>query len=275
MKKYWIFYVLMFAFVLGFSQKRKPKVIYAPPVIAPEKEESGINLDVPPPFEGGWRVQSSGDIGVVMGESISNEEIIRNLNTPFRKDTFPAKVRVFMDNADKLVSEQIGATYFQQYLRINRSYIYDLDKSYWRYKNLKRYDSFVGVRLIYTVVYQGFILGDINVKMDTLGKVFPQNKTTVQSELAAYKELFEGKLKVSPAEVVKALFGTEKPTEIYHLSLFHSGARTPKFYSENDATYKKPKIWWDIWQNGCNACKEGEIDAYNFENHVIKTVVRH
>jgi hypothetical protein len=268
----------MLSFGMVFSQK-KPKVIYAPPVVVPEKEESeGGSMKLSPPPSGNEMFQkgtsttpNTKQSNMAVGYSPPPEEIIRELNQPFRRDTFPKKIRVFLENGEKEIISEIGKEHFQQYVRINRGYIVELNKTYWKYHNLKRYDNFIGVRTVYTLVYQGFIIGNIYIDADTTGKISAKNKQKLHNELSAYKELFDGKLKVTPAEVVKSVFLSEKPNAIYHLSLRNIKAHS---YTFGESNTFKPEIWWHIWENGCQKCWEAEIDANNLEKKIEKEVSR-
>lgn len=276
MKKDFMLCFLMLAFVLAFPQ-RKSKIIYAPPVVTPEKEKKGegVSLSPPPPLSEMQNNISlnSGTAGNVVGSFLSEEEIIQNLNKPFRRDTFPKKVQKFLEKAEKEIIAKIGKEDFDGYLRINREYVSRLDRQYRRNHSLKGY-SLGEINIEYIVVYQSFISGNITVKMDTMGKISAKNKKKLHYELAAYKELFEGKLKVSPAQVVQTVFGNRDPYTVYHLYLFHEKATYPRLKPDASSIYKQPKIWWYIWQNGCETCKEAEIDANNLENRIVKMVNR-
>lgn len=253
-----LFITCLIISISSFAQRKK-KIIYAPPVV---KEETPP--EPPTMLESDM---SSFDIGVAMGESKSDAEIIAELNRPLYRDTFPEKIQKIWEGGDKAIAKIVGEENFKQYFRIHRDRILDMNRSFRKEGSFKKVHHGI---YYYEIVYQSHLIGLIMMQIDTFGKPLPDFYTSNQKDLAAYKQLFEGKLTVSYEEAVGAVFGKEQAGKVFHVNLSAS-----TIYPENwIPTQTPPKIWWNVWQNGCVICEEGKIDATNLSNQKISTVDR-
>lgn len=256
--------------------QRKPKVVFVTPEIPPQEETPTSTVDEglqPPNVLSITDNESDAFANMPVGEVISDEEIIRQLNVPLLLDTFPLPIQKIVRSADKLVKEEIGEENMRKYVRINKQTIYSMTYS-WYKVGFNAFTQEYGLQVSYEVVYDGYLAGSINIKTDTDGKILPQHAAITRNALLAYRELFEGKLKVRPSQVLEIVFGNRKPNEVYHLYLYHKSGRTPYTQLPPIATYQRPEIYWFIWQNGCTYCKEAEIDAQNADNRNVGTVKR-
>lgn len=205
-----------------------------------------------------------------VGYSPPVEEIIANLNKPLILSSFEAKVQEIVKKADTQIEDIIGKEHRLTYLRISREDVENMEGDYKKNYYFRRYNpEYGGIQLTYIVVYEEVILGSIWMKLDTMGQLLPKYKKAIMEDLTAYKELFDGKVKVQPKEVLQAVFGNSKPEEIYHLSLKTNGGTWYSSNVANTPNYTRPKLLWHIWQNGCTTCKEAEVDANNIENKSV------
>lgn len=208
--------------------------------------------------------------GVATSEPIPAAEIIAQLNRPLNLQNYSPKVREVVEIGQAAATKILGEANTSLHLRLYRDRLESIESLYQKTGD-KFDDGSMGAMLYYTIVYQGHVLDVLTFAVQD-GKIMEEHWEKTANTLKAYRELFDGKLSVSPDAALQRVFGDEKPLDVnIHLRYEgHSGdLRIPK-----SSTYLRPKIWWYIWQNACNVCQEGEVDAHNIENFLLEKVDR-
>lgn len=228
-----------------------------------------IDEDPKEPFDNLISIDNE-DIGVVGSAPLPEAEIIAELNRPLNLQNYSPKVREVVEVGQAAAIKILGEKNMQLHLRLYRDRLEILESIYQK-RGEAFDDGYMGALLYYTIVYQGHVLDVLTFAVQD-GKMMEEYWEKTANTLKAYRELFDGKLSVSPDTALQRVFGNDKPLDVnIHLRYAeHSGdLRIPQ-----NSPYKRPKIWWYIWQNGCTICQEGEVDANNIENYLLEEVDR-
>lgn len=228
-----------------------------------------VEEDVPEPLEN-YLFNNYEDFGVAASPSIPEAEIIAALNRPLNLQNYSPKVREVVEIGQAEAMKILGEMNTNIHLRLYRDRLENLETMY-KKEGDKFDDGYMGAMLYYTIVYQGHTLDILTFAVQD-GKIMAEHWEKTANTLKAYRALFDGKLSVSPDAALQRVFGDEKPTEVnIHLRYEgHSGdLRIP-----NSSTYQRPNIWWYLWQNACNVCQEGEVDANNIDNYLLEKIDR-
>lgn len=210
------------------------------------------------------------DIGVASSLPLPAAEIIAELNRPLNLQNYSPKVREVVEIGQAAAMEILGAENTALHLRLYRDRLETMESMY--KKTGEQFDDgYMGAMLYYTIIYQGHVLDVLTFAVQD-GKIMEEHWEKTAKTLKAYRELFDGKLNVSPDMALQRVLGDAKPIDV-NIHLRYEG-HTGDLKIPLKSTYERPKIWWYIWENGCTICQEGEVDAHNIENYLLEKVDR-
>lgn len=243
-----------------------------PPKSRNKPRHKNVEFVLPPPVKTD-SVESSPSLSIgigeaetvsmpVMGERIDPQERLARLNQPYLLADYSQPVQQNVMAIEKQFVKTLGEKYYKQYVRISKD---EVDRMEQIYK--LRGEGFDGDGDMPYYAYVTLLYGELldeNLSVPVAdGKITPKRVAALEVELAAYRKLFEGKLAVSPEEAFKIAFGDRKP---YDYSLHLRGGKKGDLLVPGNAGYKRPDVYWYIWENACTTCQEAEIDANNPQN---------
>lgn len=194
------------------------------------------------------------------GNAVRESELIAYLNLPLRSDTFPARIQTLITGGEAFLVSMLGKENVQKHIRIKRLRLKEFNHflaeyGFFRYCSQPMFD--------YQIIYDNHCLGNIMMQLDSMGNCVSVDRDM----LMAYKELFEGNMKVTYDQAVNAVFGSDTIRQSYSITIKNRPILPDKWLPNRTP----PTIYWEISEKSCQTCKRGQIDAMNLENQKVGT----